>query len=730
MATIIASQPSYVELWASLESPDNASLKEVLATHSHDGRKVDVKSILNIIENILLRATPSTLADAPSGSLEDKTILQVDKIAQTDTVVKLKALTDIIKKISTELSNSNVFVTATIDGNNLRPSASPFATKMTCNCKCPGGGDVFATTTTILKTLSNYSWDAKVVLTLAAFALNYGEIFLLAPPYSNGSSSISQSLALLKQLRDITENSLLSKPKYDSIVKLVKVIVGVARCIVDFTDLPLEGIAVNLPPLSTAVDYIPKAAYWAILSTVISASHIASLKASQESTTQPWDLSRLAIEGTRIQELLKNQLTICKGQIAEKSKTAYWHLVRDICDVRQPDSMKILKTLIFDKHGWPYLVDRAYRRIGMEELRDKSVLLLISGLDISKEEILTLGKLYQEAQMRPDVQYHVLWIPIVDKTTTWDQDKQQKFEKLLSLMPWYTVPEPSKIKAEVIKYIKKVWEYTGKTMLVPLDPQGRVQSMNALDMLWIWGNSAFPFFHGKEESLWEMQSWTIDLFIDGIDKNIINWVTQEGKFVCLYGGEDIDWIREFTSAAKLGALAAGIPIELVYVGKNNALKQVEKIIKIIDAEKLSYYWTDLASTWFFWTRLESMLYLKMQQGKNFKNDNIMREVTTLLAYDASDKGWALFCKGTSSMTKAKGDVALKSMKHVHEWKDNATAKGFLPALNEYFQRNQAMQSNNRIILTGNRREIPGHLLSSSGCDCSMEKCFLYHCYAE
>lgn len=40
-------------------SDDSTMMKQVQATHTPDGREVDVKSILKIIEDILHRATPS-----------------------------------------------------------------------------------------------------------------------------------------------------------------------------------------------------------------------------------------------------------------------------------------------------------------------------------------------------------------------------------------------------------------------------------------------------------------------------------------------------------------------------------------------------------------------------------------------------------------------------------------------------------------------------------------------
>ena len=202
--------------------------------------------------------------------------------------------------------------------------------------------------------------------------------------------------------------------------------------------------------------------------------------------------------------------------------------------------------------------------------------------------------------------------------------------------------------------------------------------------------------------------------------------------VCLYGGEDIEWIREFTRAAKNAVknISSATRMELVYVGKKNAIKEVENINSRIEMENLSRYWSDLTSIWFFWTRLESMLYLKMQQCKNSRNDPIMQELTTLLSYDDSDRGWALFCKGSSEMALARGDVALKSMEKFGEWRDSADQNGLFPELSSYIRKSQKKQRCSRIILSGDRQEISNKKLSSDGCECSMEKCFVYRCCAD
>lgn len=153
------------------------------------------------------------------------------------------------------------------------------------------------------------------------------------------------------------------------------------------------------------------------------------------------------------------------------------------------------------------------------------MLLLISGLDLTKQEITTLGKFYEEAQNGQEALYKVVWLPVVEKSTPWNKKNKNSFEELQQMMSWYTVPDPSKIKPEVIKYIQEKWHFTKKMMLVPIDPKGRVQSLNALDMLWIWGNLAFPFTDDREESLCEDQKWEVlELLLGGFNQTILNWV--------------------------------------------------------------------------------------------------------------------------------------------------------------------------------------------------------------
>lgn len=143
------------------------------------------------------------------------------------------------------------------------------------SCKCSGGGDAHATTMVLFNTLTSYSWDAKMLLTLAAFAVNYGEFWLVAQLCT--TNSLAKSVSFLKQLPDILENYNSLKPQFDAVHKLIKALLELTKCIIQFKQLPSQYISTDFPAMSSAMTNIPAAAYWTIRSIVACSSQIASL---------------------------------------------------------------------------------------------------------------------------------------------------------------------------------------------------------------------------------------------------------------------------------------------------------------------------------------------------------------------------------------------------------------------------------------------------------------------
>lgn len=137
------------------------------------------------------------------------------------------------------------------------------------------GGDAHGTTLSIFNMLAIFPWEAKLVLTLAAFALSYGEFWLLAQIYS--TNPLAKSMAIIKQVPVILEHSASLKPRFDALNNLIQAMLNVTRCIIQFNGLPSLYISKDAPPLSTAMAHVPTAVYWTIRGVVACATQISNL---------------------------------------------------------------------------------------------------------------------------------------------------------------------------------------------------------------------------------------------------------------------------------------------------------------------------------------------------------------------------------------------------------------------------------------------------------------------
>ncbi|XP_024168504.1 protein SIEVE ELEMENT OCCLUSION B [Rosa chinensis] len=684
----------------SMQSDDTALVRQIRETHT-PGRSniVDVKPILHVIDEIFHRSTAGTDGGILLGTHVDS---QEDRTYSLSYDVLLQGLSYLIQKIYIEIS-----------------------------CQSLAGADVHTSTMELLRSLSNYSWEAKVVLTLAAFAVYYGEFWLVSQLCT--TDPLAKPVAILKQLSDIIEHAASIKPQLEAIDNLIKAITKVTKLIVDYSDmvkLQSQYISEDTPPLSIATAHIPAAAYWAIRAILACASNIAILTGGRyeyaASTTEVWELSSLAHKLNNIHEHLTTELENCRRYIVERRYDEDYknliHLFRSL----HLDNMKNLRALISHKDDiQPLVIGRSKVRFSLEVLRRKHVLLLITDLSLSYEEILILEHIHNDQQHRAEVEYEFVWLPIVD-AAVWDEAKRDRFEDLKSRMPWYAVHDPLIIEPPVIKFIRDYWHFDKKMIIVSLDPQGRVSSENAYHMLWIWGNVAFPFSDERETALWNAESWRLELVVDAIDPEILKWI-DAGKYICLFGSDDIEWIKRFTLRAKDVAIRADIPLELVYAGRSTATKEkLRKLNRTIDAENLSRTWSDYTSTWFFWSRLDSMRCSKAKHHMTVDNDPILREVMTLLSYDGSDQGWVMVWRGSAETVRANGHLTSSTLDDFEKWKSAAADLGFVPELrNQLKQRHQPIHCT-RLIIPGFGPDIPDRVVCTE-CGREMEKFFMFRC---
>ncbi|KAJ0436121.1 putative sieve element occlusion [Helianthus annuus] len=673
-------------------SDDDAMKKTIITTHSPDhGTNIDVLPLLQIIKDIMNIAYP----EGPQA----KKTTTAESVFNYDSSEMFEVLAPKINKVACEIS-----------------------------CKCTGGGDKDATAIGILKTLSNYGWDAKAAITLAAFAVNYGEFWLVAQLYK--INPLANSLGLLKQVPNILGQYESHKPWFDDVTNLVQTTLEVTHIIIELQKLSERYISLNAL-FMTIVPRTRVAIYWIIRSIVACASVLTTLIGMVDehftASTEALELSSLTIKIKSIHVYLKEKLEECKRRIREIKLIQEYQELIDIMNATHLDNIKPLQHLISLKEDQTPLYESSTKiRVSIEILRKKTVLLLISDLYLPSEGFCILEKIYKEAKQnptKPENQYEVVWLPVVPDLT---EDKKNKFEGIRNNMPWYSLFHPSLLRPAVIKYIKEKWHFNCKPLLVVMDPQGSIVNTNALHMLLLWGSGAFPFTSQKEEALWrDQKTWRVDLLVDVhcIEPKISDWIAK-GKYICLYGGDDINWIQRFRTVVQAFVKQAGIELEMLYVGKSNPGNKIITINNDI-IQKHGDVLLDLARIRAFWVRLETMFHSKLQSAKSLIDDQLLKEINVMLTYDGSGKGWAVISRGSNDwMNRVDGDTVLKCLNTYGQWKGKA-GKDLLPALNDQIEANKPPHHCNRVILPGTG-SVP-EIVICADCGKSMEKYILYRC---
>ncbi|KAL2343119.1 hypothetical protein Fmac_004404 [Flemingia macrophylla] len=684
-------------------SDDTTLTKHIRATHTPVDGHIHVRPLLSVVQDIFHRAaslTPAIVQFTQGNQVQMSAMKNDAHQSDLADVIDISYYT--INKISCEIC-----------------------------CKCSCGEDVHGTTMGILGMLSSYSWDAKVVIALAAFAANFGEFWLVAQLYA--TNRLAKSVAMLKHIHQTLAQGDDMGPKFETINNLLRATLDVTNYVVQFHELPSQYIDPEAPEMLTASTLIPGAVYWTIRSIVSCASHILGITGLGQgyvtSTMETWELSSLSHKLDYIHSHLRKQLSLCQELLYENKQKEAFETLRVLFETPHQQNMKVLTALISNKDDpLPLFDGSSKQKVSIEVLRKKLVLLYITDLhNVSDQELVIFEQMYLESRedsSRLESQYALVWIPVVDKADSLNEVKP-KFEKLQSMMSWYSIYDPFLLKPATIRYIKEVWHFKTKPILVVLDPQGKVVNLNAIPMMWIWGSLAYPFSSSKEEALWNEETWGLSLLADTIDPSLLEWMS-EGKYICLYGGDDMQWIRKFTSTAKSLASALQLPLEIIYVGKSNPGKKVQEINNAIQNQKLSNVLPDLAIIWFFWVRLESMWHSKSQQRKTVENDPIMHQVMRILTYDSGDPGWVVIGQGTGKMAQGMGDAFLRCVEEYEQWKDTVKDIGLLPAMDDYIKQIQKPHHCNRLILPGTSGGIPDKVACAE-CGRQMEKFYMYRC---
>ncbi|CAL5368371.1 unnamed protein product [Camellia sinensis] len=432
-------------------------------------------------------------------------------------------------------------------------------------------------------------------------------------------------MAMLKGLPHIMEHIDAPKLWFDELSKLITAMLDLSRCIVALTELPSSYVTQDMPALSEAMATVPIAVYSTVRGMLTCANHIYF---AYRYAASAGDLPTITYKINSIHDHLKRKLDLCYKLIEEKKNVEAYEALLHIFEMVHIDNMKVLRTLIYPKDDLQPLFDGSTKRR----------------------------------------------IPIMNQSVQWTEPMQKQFESMQSMMTWYTVHHPSLTDRLVIRFIKEKWHFKNKPILVVLDPQGKVVSPNAIHMMWIWGSNAFPFTSLREEALWKEETWKVELLVNGIDQTILNW------------GDDVEWLQRFTTMANSVARDVHIPLEMVYVGKSSKREQVRRAIQAVNTDKIGTAWQE-PMIWFFWTRLESMLFSKIQLGRANDYDPMMEEIKKLLSYDKSGGGWTVFCKGSEVVVNGHGSTVLPTLlEYTDMWKQNVITKGFDKSFKDHHDR--------------------------------------------
>ncbi|KAL8267098.1 hypothetical protein R6Q59_004442 [Mikania micrantha] len=608
-------------------------------THESDEHRVDWKILFQIMENILLYASNS------SNAVDVHTLDSIENFGTTET------LEHAIYKLSRAIL-----------------------------WECHNTKDLHTRTLVLLEMLSNYRWDAKVVLILTAFAISYGEFRLILEVYSN--NSLAASLAVVKNL--CWGNFEALRSQFKAMELLIKEMMELAKCVVRFEGLPIHFVHPDdhdCTLLAGAKSRIHLAAYWIFRSTLTSASQITCLIAMKQeqvlflflfhfswgsniTANAAWGLSSLALKLNRLSSCLRMQVDASQERIEQK---LYEKLVLLLKDHTKVDNQELLHLFLSLNDDLPLKDSSSQAKVGISTLKHKVVMLLVTKPDLMtiEQTLLLLQQTHEHPHNKNIEQdYKIVWVPI-SSSETWTLDEHISFDYLSDSLPWLSIRQPWLLNSALTRMIREEWNFEERPLLVVLDPIGSVSNYNAIDMVLIWGPKAFPFSSSRERELWEKEKWNVKLMLDGTD-HFLTKTVEEGQNICICGSGNIDWINEFESRIKK-LKNAGLHIHVIYVGRRNSIESMRTTLANIN-KATSFTPTKVQ---LFWLRLEKIKDSILQAGQTqtFANyETLLKQVSELLETDDHNTNWAVFgCESTKDYVLLKGNNIMEFFDRVPVW---------------------------------------------------------------
>ncbi|KAE8007874.1 hypothetical protein FH972_004435 [Carpinus fangiana] len=334
------------------------------------------------------------------------------------------------------------------------------------------------TTISILKELSSYSWEIKAVLALVAFALNYKYFSVLAQ--LDSSRKVIESVEIPKHVPATSLKHLHLQKYKEKIIQLINYVLDFSESVLELKKLSTNHY-IKDKPHSYVMDNISMAVYWIIITVVACTTQMCCLTSEKDKIH---DLSRLA---NKIKDWLSRLEDCIAGVQSRIERKKAERKLKEL--LQTPDEIvEVLKGLIFAKDDKQSLFDGSTKEmVSIDVLKNKNVLLFISSLNISNDDISILIPIDIGIRKEED-KFKIVWIPIMEQ---WTNDMRKKFEMLRSDMPWYVVQYFSPVAG--IKFMKEEWHFDNEPIVVVMNSRGDVKNKDGLDSIRRFGMNAFPF---------------------------------------------------------------------------------------------------------------------------------------------------------------------------------------------------------------------------------------------
>ncbi|XP_019193027.1 PREDICTED: protein SIEVE ELEMENT OCCLUSION B-like [Ipomoea nil] len=618
---------------------DNAVLDRILDIHGPENIEFNMSPMIKVIQDIVYKSNhfPDTISEKPTFRYED-----VMKTMHESLAFKISV-------ISCEILGS-----------------------------CYRTEDILETTLSMFTALSSYSWMAKGVVALAAFAVNYGQFRLVVEPRSTGGDDTATVVAFLEQVPvEMCETDL-----YKDITDLADALLLLIRTTWKLLCFYTKFIKPGAEAIKRLNHQLPTIISWIIQSIVVCQSLITNLAHTgyeyMSSSAEEWELS-----------CLKQKVTSYFNEFEISA-------AEELANLFPKDNITVLKQVICSEEimNMALSVGARTKHPGLakvDTLEKKRVLLYLSTLDLDDAEIKAVERIHEIIKKSNMV---LVWLPVLDKPEDWKEfeDNIGLFEQKRGLMPWHVVRKPQFLDPTIIAFIKNSWELEKKSKIMVFDSEGRLEKENALPMILVWGSLASPFTTSKEDELWRSEKqWNLELLLTVPMRADLKLNIEEDKYICLFGGEEVNWIEQFTELTEHAVKDSGVSMEMRYIG-GSIPRNTEEIHKAKVAESWNNIFIDRSLSWLFWARIEVMFDYCLKRGINWDKDSgnpILEGLVTMRSFDKSRRGWAMICKGADKITRAFSDVMLKCFEEYDEkWKREVKGgEYFLEALKSRIEQN-------------------------------------------